>query len=499
MSNILYNIGENPFLQRSAEDELDFLREIYYKPMYYDELIDNAIHGASRMLVGQRGLGKSATIHILFKELKQKKTLPLLITRYDDIPLNHNEAYFLYKIMQSLCNGIASHLFVNSKDRKKLSKIQKERLAFFIELFFDPQTSDEYILYAKEIKNKHKWNFLRIIYNKSLPLINGLLNGAIEFGSDFIRKSLGISIEDVDIKGIAKEYLKESDIQRIKTIPMTEVVLWDKDKLIKLLKQLMEISNAIGYKSIVILFDKIDEYSGVNADVEKIVDFIKDILLDTDFMYTRGLSIVFSIWSEAKRALNKAGVRFDKFEDINIEWTDTELEQLIDKRLKYYTVDKDNIITMKSLIPLDADRKLVLQLADKSPRSLIKLLGTFYSMEHDKNNIQSFRSETLSNGMIYYCRHFDYYSNQSVKIGGKTDLYSWISKVLSLKLCSFTIEEIKKEFVLTQKNALSYIQTMSRLELIKENIRPSIDGNTIYDVIDPKLKFLISRGITELV
>lgn len=75
MSNILYNINGNPFLQRSAEDELEFLQEIYYKPMYYDELVDNAIHGASRMLVGQRGLGKSATIHILFKELKQKKNI----------------------------------------------------------------------------------------------------------------------------------------------------------------------------------------------------------------------------------------------------------------------------------------------------------------------------------------------------------------------------------------------------------------------------------------
>lgn len=346
--------------------------------------------------------------------------------------------------MQSLCNGIASHLFVHSKDRKKLSKIQKERLAFFIELFFDPQTSDEYIVYAKEIKNKQRWNFLRRIYNKSLPLINGLLNGAIEFGSDFIRKSIGISIDDVDIRGVVKEYLKESDLQRIKSIPMTEVVLWNKDKLIKLLKQLMEISTAIEYKSIVILFDKIDEYSGVNADVEKIVDFIKDILLDTDFMYTQGLSIVFSIWSEAKRALNKAGIRFDKFEDINIEWTDTDLEQLIDKRLKYYTIDTRNTITMKSLIPIDTDRRHVFQLANSSPRSLIKLLGTFYSMEHDADNIKVFSSEALSNGMIHYCQHFDYYSNQSVKIGGKTDLYSWISKVLSLKLCSFTIEDIKK-------------------------------------------------------
>lgn len=498
MKNNIININGNPFLQRSAEDELDFLEEIYYKPIYYDELLDNAINGASRMLIGQRGLGKSATVHFLFKELKQNQTLPLLITRYDDIPLSKNEAYFLYKIMQSMCNGISHHLFVRENDRKKLSKHQKEQLAFFIELFFDPHTSEEYVASAKEIKRKHRWNFFRNLYNKSIPLINGFLNGAIEFGSDFIRKSLGISVDSVDIEGVAKEYLKEADLLRVNSIPMDEVVLWDKDKLIKLLKQLKEIANAIGYKSIVILFDKIDEYPEVNANVDKIVDFVKDILLDTDLLYTKGLSIVFSIWSDAKRALNKAGVRFDKFEDIAIEWDDGELESLIDKRLKYYTINKATPVTMKSLLPKDSDRKLVLNLANKSPRALIKLLGTFYSLEHNSNGVSYFCSDTLAKGMSNYCHSYDYYSNQSNKIGGKMDLYSWINKILQLKQTSFTAENVKSEFVLTSKSATNYIQTMLRYELIKESIRPDENGNTIYDVVDPRLRFLISRGVMEL-
>lgn len=498
MKNNIININGNPFLQRSAEDELDFLEEIYYKPVYYDELIDNAINGASRMLVGQRGLGKSATIHFLFKELKQNQTLPLLITRYDEIPLNNNEPYFLYKIMQSLCNGIAHYLFVNKKSRKKLSKYQKEQLAFFIELFFDPQTSEEYVTSAKEIKQKQRWNFIRKFYNRSLPLINGLLNGAIEFGSDFIRKSLGISIDDVSIENVAREYLKEADLLRVNSIPIDEVVLWEKDKLIKLLKQLKEIANAIGYKSIVILFDKIDEYPEINANVDKIVDFVKDILLDTDFMYTKGLSIIFSIWSDAKRALNKAGVRFDKFEDINIEWDDTELEMLINKRLEYYTINKEYPVTMESLLPQISDRKLVLSLSNKSPRALIKLLGTFYSLEHNSNGIHFFTPDTLAKGMMQYCLSYDYYSNQSVKVGGKIDLYGWINKILQMKRTSFTADAVKAEFVLTPKNTNTYIQNMMRYELIKENIRPDDEGKTVYDVIDPRLQFLISRGVSEL-
>lgn len=134
MGNI-NNISGNPFLQRSAEDELAFLSEIYYKPIYYEELKDNAISGASRMLIGQRGLGKSATIHILFKELQQNRTLPLLISRYDGIPLNDNEPYFLYKIMQSMSNGIAQHLFVNKKIGVNYLKINVKNSHFLSNYF----------------------------------------------------------------------------------------------------------------------------------------------------------------------------------------------------------------------------------------------------------------------------------------------------------------------------------------------------------------------------
>ena len=501
MNSFIKNISKNPFLQRSAEDELTFLDQIYYTPTYYDELLHNAINGISRMLVGKRGLGKSATIHMLFKELKINNTLPILITRYDGIPLTDNEPYFLYKIMQGMCNGIARHLYINKKDRKKLNKNQKERLSFFIELFFDTRTSEEYIKYAKEIERKKRWNWAKKIYNWLVPLLNGSLNCIIESSSAVIRKSIGMDGDNINIDNVARQYLKEADLEKINSVPITEIASWDKAKLIKLLNQLKEIANKIGYQSIVVLFDKIDEFPAINADIDKIVDFTKDLLLDTDLLYTENLSIVFSIWSDAKRALNKAGVRFDKFEDINIEWTNLDLEKLINKRLKYFTIDHGAPVTMESLIPDSNTRNDIIKLADKSPRALLKLLGILYSMENnpdDFNQVKSFGTANISQGIIQYCQSYDYFSNQSVKVGGKTDLYNWINKILLLKLINFTSEHVKKEFSLTTKTTNIYIQTMIRLELIKENICPNEEDITEYSVIDPRICYLISRGITEL-
>ena len=170
------NLSKNPFAQYSAEEDLEHLKAIYFEPRYYRELRDNAINGSSRILVGQRGLGKSATIHFLFEDLISKSTMPLLITRYDGIPLQENENYFLYKILQVLVNGITKQLFEISKKRKKLNDSQRKQLAYFIELFYDSQFAKEYYEKAREIRKKKRWyNILFTTTSHSAPMTVSVL------------------------------------------------------------------------------------------------------------------------------------------------------------------------------------------------------------------------------------------------------------------------------------------------------------------------------------
>ena len=39
---------------------------------------------------------------------------------------------------------------------------------------------------------------------------------------------------------------------------------------------------------------------------------------------------------------------------------------------------------------------------------------------------------------------------------------------------------------------------MIRLNLVKEDIMPDINGDKIFTVVDPRLVFLMSRGVMEL-
>lgn len=489
------NLEENPFSKYSAEEDIEYLKSIYYEPRYYRELRDNAINGSSRIIVGQRGLGKSATIHFLFSDLKDNGTMPILISRYDNIPLSNNENYFLYKMLQSIVNETAKHLFVAPKDRKKLNSTQRKRLAFFIELFYDPEMAKEYYEKAQEIKKARRWYYTVWFWNRSVKILNGILDGLNRFGSDMISRSIGLDTEE--IQNAVRDYFKEVDLPEFKTASIETIASWDKERLKQLLEQMIEIVLTIGYKSIVVLFDKIDEFKDVKSDVELVSNFAKDILLDTELLYTRHLSIVFSLWSDVKRTLNKQNVRFDKFKDIEIEWSDEELVKIINLRLKYYSVNKEHPVTLSSLIPNEVDRRQVLCLADSSPRSLIRLLSELYYQEEGVD-IVNFNPMSLSKGMMKFCKDFDYFSIQSNKISGKTDYYQWLNKVLHIKRTTFSNKDVCETFNVKDKTANTYLNEMKRLELIRESIMPSPNGERLFEVIDPRICFLISRGVMEL-
>ena len=249
----------------------------------------------------------------------------------EGIPLSNNKGYFLYKIVQSMTKRLAEHLYRNQKDTKLLSKEQRGHLSYLVEMFYDEEIAEDYFKQAQVIKAKKRNNWFRRLFNRNLKLINGVVNGAIKITSSVVRQSMGLPESDDVTTNTA--IFEEIPISEINSLSMKEVVDKGNDKLLAMLRLLVDIALKLNYESIVVLFDKIDEFAEINADINKVAEFTLQILTDTDLLYTNKLSIVFSLWSEVKRTLNNRGVRFDKFQDIDISWRDEELEHIIDKRL----------------------------------------------------------------------------------------------------------------------------------------------------------------------
>lgn len=333
-----------------------------------------------------------------------------------------------------------------------------------------------------------------------MRLINQVANGAVKITARLIRQSIGLPQGDLDSTPI--DIFGEIPLSKINSLTMEEIVNKGNDKLLAMLKVLINIAVSLGYKSIVVLFDKIDEFSAVNSDINKVADFTLPILTDTDLLYTSKLSIVFSLWSEVKRTLNQKGVRFDKFQDIDISWRDEELEKIIDKRLKYYSINKDIPATLKSLVPLDNDRKTILELAGGSPRSLISLLCRLYEEETGDDNegssVSSFSPSTISKGCIEFCKRFDYESLQPSKVSDKKNYYNWLNKVLMMKKPYFTQSEICSVFSIKMSTASKYISEMERMGIVAPVNENGDGAEPFFRILDPRISFLMSRGITSL-
>lgn len=496
--NTIYNIRNNPFAKYSAEEELEALGEIFYQQRYYPALIELSIQGVSRFILGQRGQGKSATIYHLQDDLRTNNILPVLITRYDDFPLKENENYFLYSMIQGITFELAKHLYERPQDRKKLSASLRSELAFLIEAFYEPHCGDEFIEFSEEAKKKRRCNFFRKWWNRlGVKMANGSIGVVTKVSAQLIQSWAGVS---VDFSSFDTEYFSELEIQKVNQLSKSDITNIPTEKLIKMLKSLNSTAQTLGYQSVVILFDKVDEIKGISANVNSVADFILDLVSDTDLLYTDKLSIVISLWSEAKNALNKKGVRFDKFKVIDIRWRPEELIQLINKRLLYYTEDKSIPITFETLVTDETLREELIRVSDCSPRALITLFSYIFNEETQTSPIIKFSQSAITKGLMAFCKNFDYISLQPSRTGKSGDLINWINRILRMKLICFSTRQYA-EYIGSTKNSAtvrSHISTLLKYNIVKDSLYPTEDGDIIYQVVDPRIEYLIKRGEVDL-
>lgn len=490
----LFNIEGSPFARTSAEDERSYLHEVFYKQQYYDELVDMAEASASRFILGQRGQGKSATLLHLFEDMKRMNLLPVLIDGYENFPLSKNENYFLYVMIQKLTFDLAEICLNDSKKKKKLNSTQEKQLALYIEIFYDPDVAAHCVEQASNIVSIRRWNKVRKFINKNLSFLNSIIGVGVKVGVDLI-KSAG-QWGNIDVSSFGGEYLCELELKSYRQLPMSVVTDWDTAKLKQMLWNLRDMALSMGYESVIIMFDKIDEVKDINGNIEKVTQFVSDFLTDTNLLYSEHMAIVMSIWSEIRRALSKNGIRFDKFRELDITWRNEELIKLIDKRLKYFSRDKTMALTLEKLVPDQIALDTILELADHSPRALMDLLSKILAEENrSETPIRQFSHEALSRGYMTYCKKFDYASAQPSRTGKGQDVVVWITRLLRLKLTRFKLDQYANYYSLKKNNTgAKHIETLIKYNLIKDSMLPIENDEPLYEVADPRIRYLISRG-----
>ncbi|MEM6767576.1 MAG: hypothetical protein AAF655_21745 [Bacteroidota bacterium] len=496
--NLYSSLGfsSNPFSRLSAEQERGYLEEIYVKPRYFDTLLDDISDGNSRLIFGKRGIGKSSLIFELDRLLNQTGAFSITIDSFDDIPNENNYGALIYMMLEELTTKIAILTTKYKYKIKELSKSQKIKLAFFVKEFYNPVTIDEYQEYINKVRGLETRNwFVKKYNNLFYTPLNVAANAGVEIIGSTISKSLGI--DNIDVSEQYKEYFPKASIKEHQR-ENTKKELIENIKLLKsFLSELIKLIKTLGFKSVVIFFDRIDEVSSLDGRVDRVANFLKYILSDTSFLHDPSFSLVFSLWDQVRDSLNNLGVRYDKFRPITIAWTFDELKEIIRKRLKYFSVSPINYVDLNSIMPTERETGRILSLSYRSPRDAIRLLSHIYDEQSNNNvDVEIFENNSIKRGKLKFVKNYDYKS--VIPSGkGKENIIVNVNRLLKIGKTKFKIQDMTSELKISHVTAISYIKIFINLGLV-EMLGERDNNAKVYQIQDPKIKYIISRGYKKL-
>lgn len=492
MEELYHHLGfnHNPFSTYSAEEEYDFLDNIYLNPKFFYSLKSDIANGHSRFILGSRGVGKTALLSQLKAALEKDNNFSIIIDNFDGIPESNNNAELIRLIIEDLTKYYCVELGKMPKRLRKLTKVQKEKLSFIISEFFVTLSSSEYKILINQTNIYHRANLIRTIYNKFFNKpINFVISGCMEIASDAVKKSLGLP--EINKEVFYKNYLPELNIEQIEKCKIE--LNYKAYKTI--LSDFADIIKSSGYSSVVIFFDKIDEYAQLNNNISLVANFLEGILKDTTILMNRSYSVVFSIWDAVKPELTNNGVRFDKIKPIDITWSDEEIKEILEKRICFFSGGQ---ITLDKLIKNQAKIEEIITLSNHSPRYIFRLLSYIYDCQSEINNkAQSFQLNVIDEGEKIYCQSFDYYAIYPTKTAGKENVINNINRLLKIGKKIIKASDYVNVYKVSTPTAISYIRITLNYNLIKE--LPETDkGAKQYAIIDPVINYLIGIGVSEL-
>lgn len=481
---------DNPFSRFSAEEELEYLKNIYVKPRYYNTIYRDIRDGASRFIIGERGIGKSALMFNLKKDFGDK-IFTIIIDEYGGIKVKDNQKEILLCTMEKMVTQLGVSLIKNKEVIRSFEKSDKEKLTFFINTFFKTLSKDEFEkLYDTTTKFKLKSKFAWVFNSFLLKPTNIFLSGVSEWFGSTVSRALGLPPVT---ENFYKTYIPELIIKKVDK--KEDILRLESFRIKELFYILVELIIKCNYENIVIFYDKIDEYQSLGINITNIAEFIKSIATDTNILQTPKCSFVLVIWSKVKDSLNSMGVRFDKFKPIDITWTDNELKKIIDKRLLHFS---NNQLRLESILPNPTYITQLIQLAYKSPRHLIILLSRIYDeQEIIDSNVKQFSVDAIEKGMIVYAKSFDFPSLYPGEKGKKAYIVNVINRMLKVGKMEFKSSDLVSVFKVSTQSANNDIKIMREYGLIQEVDNEGSQGKR-YCITEPRIKYLTNIGIKRL-
>jgi len=130
---------------------------------------------------------------------------------------------------------------------------------------------------------------------------------------------------------------------------------------------------SVGFKSIYILIDKVDETAETGNDAAASFNLVKPLLRDLELLQMKGVAFKFFLW-DMLLPRYKAYARPDRLEQFELSWNEADLHKMLSRRLAAFSNGKVldlSVLTNAAFAkPL---QYLVILFAEGSPRDMIRI------------------------------------------------------------------------------------------------------------------------------
>lgn len=413
-------LRENPFVLTNADEEQN-LSDYFVPPPFFDAVLGQPSEPKSCTVFAPRGGGKTA----------QK----VMIEQASSSSLNGNR--FLCVTYDRFVLPDKFSVKSASLDWHLVSLVRLVTAALLVEL--DNEDVRVRLDQAdKDLLVKAARTFLYDINVAEFQAIISALRNWKGKTEDILKKYGGQIINL--LSAIAARF----DMGKIELITAEKEI--NKPTVMAYFERLISVANSIGFSSVYILVDRIDETQVTQNDSSSSFEFIKSLVLDLHILETKGTAFKFFLWDQIKNNYLSSGARTDRVPLYTLNWNLQEMSTMLSERLKAYSNGK--VDTLNSLLSADANydlHRLVCILAVGSPRDMIRLSKAIIDEQTRTKNEPGFLTrETIARGVRAFSEQ------RSIELFGSS-----LDELRKVGLASFTISKLANDIFRVSANAVS--------------------------------------------
>ncbi len=352
----------DPFASTNAEDE-QLLQSYFIPPPYFVSVLGQPTSPESHIVFAPRGGGKTAQRRMIEVESEGSDFICVL---HDAFPVSGKASIshitvdsHLKEICRKVVLAVLVHLDERPQDSKRLSKETKKLFLQEVGYLLGPLSSEEFRAEIQSLKNlgQRSGEFIKAHAGPIKPVITAIF------------KKAELEPPDFDLKQSTSE-----------NGPPTESWKYR-------LSLLVEACQELGYSSVYILVDKVDELAETSADPKLAFDLVKPLITNLPVLEMKGIGFKVFLWDRAQNIYLENGGRPDRIRDFTLGWDASTLSEMMTRRLHAHS--EGAVSSMNDLLQADVSvdlQRLCSELAHGSPRDMVRLAAEIRATHLNKSD-----------------------------------------------------------------------------------------------------------------